>query len=197
MRSIGLDAVARRHVLSDTINDLRSWTLGPFDADTADSFVAELADAYEWVMAPAVRTRILAEIEWLIPHHLQGVMSELMHQPHGGIVDERHVVAAIEALIGRRNYFNSWDERLTPSLGTPHDGHARVILRQCARDPRGAIGASVNAAMADEIADARTRATAIAELRDVLSHDGYLVEDGERLRFRSSILRRFWARHFP
>jgi hypothetical protein len=30
-----------------------------------------------------------------------------------------------------------------------------------------------------------------------LSVDGYLVADGERLRFRSSLLRRYWRRHFP
>ena len=44
--SVGLDSVTRRHRLTDTINDLRDWRLGPYDAETADRFLAELARSY-------------------------------------------------------------------------------------------------------------------------------------------------------
>jgi hypothetical protein len=194
--SIGLDHVARRHAFTDTINDLRTWHLGPFEHSVAEAFLSEIADAYEWMLSGEVRALILREVEWYIPHHLQGVMSELQNLPHGGVIEPGHIESAVEALITRRNYFNSWHERLTAVLGSPSDDHARAVLLACAHDPRGAIPSTLLGALAGTITDPDRRAAVMAELLDILTQDGYLVESEGRQRFRSSILRRYWLKHF-
>jgi hypothetical protein len=194
--SIGLDSVARRYGITDTINDLRAWNLGPFDEATAVEFVSLIAEEYDWSLASEVRAQILREVEWYIPYHLQALMGELQLQGHGGTVETQHIDAAVEGMLSKHSYFSSWDERLTPSLGTPGDAHARAILRVCALDPRGATRSTISGALASSIASPEKRASTVSELLDMLFHDGYLVEAEGRIRFRSAILRRYWLRHF-
>ena len=50
-------------------------------------------------------------------------------------------------------------------------------------------------AIAAEVQDAVERANALKWIVDVLSNDGYLVEQDGRWRFRSGLLRRYWVRH--
>ena len=48
--------------------------------------------------------------------------------------------------------------------------------------------------LSQHIADAGQRDEQLRYLLDVLQSDGYLVAEGERFRFRSSLLREFWLR---
>ncbi|MBK7195926.1 MAG: ATP-binding protein [Myxococcales bacterium] len=193
--SIGLDNVARRLRCTDTINDLCPWTIGAFSAEDADAFLVALGDAYGAALSPDVRAAIAHELEWLIPHHLQAMAQELVGAG-STTIDVARVAAATVALLANRTYFNTWDERLTASLGVPHDDHARAILIACARDREGVsrniLGQTLLAAgVGDDV-----RPKTLAWLIDVLVHDGYLVLADDRYRFRSALLRRYWLRNF-
>ena len=193
--SIGLDNVAHRLRCTDTINDLCPWTIGAFSAEDADAFLVALGDAYGAVLSPEVRAAIAHELEWLIPHHLQAMAKELIGAG-GTTVNLSRVAAATDALLANRTYFNTWDERLTTSLGVPHDDHARAMLITCARDREGVsrsiLGQTLSAA---GVGDGE-RPKTLAWLIDVLVHDGYLVLADDRYRFRSALLRRYWLRNF-
>lgn len=193
--SIGLDNVTRRHHLTDTINDLRLWPLGPFELPAAHEFLGELADSYELTLGPELRTAICNAAEWLIPFHLQVIFSALREHARASQPTLEMLGPVIEMLLDRRPYFSYWDERLHDSLGAPSDAIARALLELCAGDPAGATPSAMNQAIAALVLDALERGKALKWIVDVLANDGYLVEQGGRWRFRSGLLRRYWLRH--
>jgi hypothetical protein len=190
-----LDSVTRRHRLTDTINDLRDWRLGPYDAETADRFLAELARSYRMEVGLDLRQRICEHAEWLIPYHLQVIFNALRERARVAPLSKSQLDAAVEGLLARRVYFSSWEERLRAALGAPEDSFARAILGVCARDPKGAAVKSLQQCLAGLVPDPIERGKTANWLLDVLQSDGYLVEHAGRWRFRSGLLRRYWERH--
>jgi len=194
--SIGLDNVTRRHRLTDTINDLRDWRLGPFTRELADRFLGELAHAYRLKLAPDLRDAICDRAEWLIPYHLQAIFSALRRECSGTSATIALLDRAIDALVSRKAYFTYWDERLHDAFGAPEDGLARTMLATCARDARGTTMTKLQRSLTHQIPDLRDRIAATSWIADVLENDGYLVADAGRYRFRSGLLRRYWLSHF-
>jgi hypothetical protein len=193
--SIGLDNVTRRHQLTETINDLRLWPLGPFQPAAAHEFLAQLAASYEVELGLELRTAVCEIAEWLIPYHLQVIFSELREHSKGTHPSMENLNATIETLLDRRTYFSYWDERLHDALGEPSASIARTLLAVCAQDPTGATPDALNQGVAAIVPDPVERARMSKWVVDVLSNDGYLVLQGGRLRFRSGLLRRYWVRH--
>lgn len=193
--SIGLDNVTRRHRLTDTINDLRDWRLGPFTPDNADRFLGELAHAYQVKLGPDLRDAICDRADWLIPYHLQVIFSALRKQCAGTSPTITLLDRAIDALISRKAYFTYWDERLHDAFGAPEDDLARAMLATCARDARGATMTRLQRSLAPQLPELHDRVTATRWIVDVLENDGYLVAEAGRYRFRSGLLRRYWLSH--
>ncbi|QQS46437.1 MAG: hypothetical protein IPM66_21440 [Acidobacteriota bacterium] len=67
--SIGLDTIAGRYKMGDSINDLTVMSLGPFTNQTADDFLDALGMEYSMPLSKEVRQRIIEKAEWLIPYH--------------------------------------------------------------------------------------------------------------------------------
>jgi hypothetical protein len=193
--SIGLDNVTRRHQLSDTINDLRLWPLGPFEPAAAHEFLGELASSYNLILGPELRAAICTATEWLIPYHLQVNFSALREHARTSQPTSEMLGTVIEGLVDRRTYFSYWDERLHESFGSPSDAIARALLAVCARTPGGAAPGIMAQTIVGLVGDPAERAKAFKWIIDVLSNDGYLVEHEGRWRFRSGLLRRYWMRH--
>ena len=193
--SIGLDSITRRHSMSSTINDLRIQRLGPFEAETADRFLATLGRSHELTLAPELRAFIAEQVEWLIPYHLQGVVSGLRARG-GNRLSEVHVAQTIESMLENRTYFDSWFERLPDAVGAADRDHALAILSACAMEPRGATIDTMRGALARPIADATAREQTLKWILDVMFNDGYIVKQDDRWRFRSGLLRRYWERYF-
>lgn len=193
--SIGLDNVTRRHQLTETINDLRLWPLGPFQPAAAHEFLTQLAASYEVELGPELRTAVCETAEWLIPYHLQVIFSELREHSKATQPTMAILNATIETLLDRRMYFSHWDERVHDALGEPSASIARALLAVCAQDPTGAAPDTMNQSIAAIVPDPVGRASAFRWIVDVLSNDGYLVLQDDRWRFRSGLLRRYWVRH--
>jgi hypothetical protein len=194
--SVGLDSVTRKYAVSAAINDLRGWRLGAFDEATADAFLVALAAAFGLELPPPLRAHICGHAEWLLPYYLQVIFSALRDQVGTRAPTIADIDAAVDALLAHRHYFNPWDERLASAIGRPHDEHARLVLVACATDPDGAVKATLRAALVGALPDAVERERTLAWILDVLVSDGYLVEHGDRWRFRSRLLRRYWQRYF-
>jgi hypothetical protein len=193
--SIGLDNVTRRHQLTDTINDLRVWRLGPFQPSAAHEFLTRLGESYHLALSPEVIEAICDSAEWLIPYHLQVIFSALREHATSAAPTIEGLHTAVASLLDRRPYFSSWDERLSDALGAPADAIARALLAICAQDPQGAHRAAVNQAAALFVADLIERDKMVSWVLDVLSNDGYVIERDSRVRFRSGLLRQYWTRH--
>lgn len=188
--SIGLDTVAARERLGDTINDLAIESLGPFSREDADLFLQELAKSHGLVLEEAVRLHILDRIGWLIPYHLQLVFSVLVDLgvQHPTIADtERAYRGMLEP--ARKAHFDWWVQRLHEELGKLDADHALELLAAVARVEEGASRSVLTETL---------RARGVSEERhhrfllDALENDGYLVVDEGRHVFRSPLLRDYW-----
>ncbi len=196
--SIGLDTVAHRNRLRDTINDLRPLRLGPFDEETALAFLHALGEGEQVPISDEVAARIVERAGWPIPFHLQALFSELKdcHRESGEAPTPADADAAFDALLAQNKHFDSWHERLTDELGEPDATHARDVLSAAARDRTGATRATLRATLEQHVRDEAARDRQLQFLIDVLVNDGYLRDDGERFAFRSELLRAFWLRRY-
>jgi hypothetical protein len=189
--SIGLDSVTQRYQLTDTINDLRDWRLGPYDEDTARRFLATLAASYKVNLTPELIDAICEHAEWLIPYHLQVIFSSLCEQAGSRPPSMEILRQAVEQLSSRAVYFSSWVERLRVSFAPDEEAIAREMLALACREPQGApASAMLTAPGSDPAARSRTARWIVG----ILANDGYLVEHAGRWRFRSGLLRRYWER---
>lgn len=188
--SIGLDTLAARERLGDTINDLAIESLGPFSADDADRFLVALAESHGIQLSDEVRANILVRVGWLIPFHLQLVFSTLVDR---GVKAPRlfDVDAGYQRLLGpaHKSSFDWWSQRLADELGQLDAGHALAVLAAVARAERRAPRSVVVELLTGRgVADSEHRRF----LLDALESDGYLVaSDGEYM-FRSPLLRDYW-----
>lgn len=197
--SIGLDSVAERHQLGDTINDFHIFRLGAFSESDARAFVAALAATYDLVIDEETCDRILGRIQWNIPFFVQLLFSQLRSmaadqglEPSPAVVD-----GAYERLLGpaHRAYFDFWRQRLVKQLGQPDASQALALLAAIARQPDGVDRAALTGAMSRHIGEPAARDEQLRYLTRVLEGDGYVTDDSGRWRFRSPLLRDYWIRH--
>lgn len=196
--SIGLDTVASRLRLGDTINDLYLYRLGPFERTTATELVEKMGAAYSFEIPDKVIAHILDRIGWLIPYYIQLVFRELKEHcktqksaPGTDAVDQ-----VFENLLspGKKGYFDYWRQRLKEELGQPDAGLAQMLLNAIAANPSGETRGNLGQVLSTRIHEPDERDDRLRYLLDVLDGDGYIVGQRSRYRFRSSLLREFWLR---
>lgn len=194
--SIGLDTVAARLNLGDTINDLRIFHLGPFSQEVADALLQELAATYELPLAEEVRGHILRRVGWTIPFYLQLIFSELRGRCNGVRPAIHNVDAVFDDLLrpAKKAYFDYWRQRLAEELGKPDAGYALALLNAVAVDENGASRSSLSQVLGQLVRNSEQRKEKLHYLLDVLESDGYIVDSGQRFLFRSPLLREFWVR---
>lgn len=196
--SIGLDAVAERHALSDTINDLHLLRLGPFPPTTALAFLAAMATHHRVALGDEVAHEVCRRIGWLIPHHLQLIFSELrtIQRDEGRALVKGDVATAFSRMLELSTHFDFWQQRLDKELGAERAKRARALLALCARDPSGASVTTLAMHLSGEVQQPEERDRELQWLLKVLLSDGYLREEGERRVFRSHLLREYWLRRY-
>jgi uncharacterized protein len=197
--SIGLDTVAGRLNLGDTINDLRLFPLGPFSPPVADRLLRELSATHRLPLSEEVRRHLLDRIGWTIPYYVQLVFAELLEICQGNSDPAPpHVDQAFENLLkpAKKAYFDYWRQRLVEELGRPDADHALTLLNSIAADDQGASRSTLAQVIGKKVGDAGQRKEKLRYLLDVLESDGYIVQvDGsDRFTFRSPLLREFWIR---
>ncbi|HXB69880.1 MAG TPA: hypothetical protein VNY05_16625 [Candidatus Acidoferrales bacterium] len=191
--SIGLDTVASRLNIADSINDLRIETLGAFDTPTAHALLQRLAGAYGIELDLAVREHAIARVGWPVPYYLQLIFDKLRECQEPGTED---VDRAVDTLLdpSHKGLFDYWRQRLRDELGRPDAEYAAALLHPASRAAEGVRAAIFKLALTGAIADAGAREDKVRFLLDVLQNDGYLVEEAGRWRFRSPLLREYWRR---
>ncbi len=201
--SVGLDTVTARLNLGDTINDLKIFHLGAFEARDADRLLQELSRTHELPLPADVRRHILDRIGWLIPYYIQLAFSELREEsfrrPTPGPQSApsiEDVDRAFESLLSpaKRAYFDYWRQRLDEELGRPDASFAAQILNAAAASDSGTDRDLLSLALEPTIPDALERQGKVRYLLDVLVSDGYLIEEGRRFLFRSPLLLEFWRK---
>ena len=193
--SIGLDSVARRLKLSGTIHDLQPIELAEFSPERARDYLMGRGQFYQWELTAETIDAILLAVEWPIPFHLNLMFEELR-----AVVSEGHgppspalVEIALQRLIAHgRTHFDHWDERLARMLDVRFQQYCEIILSCACRDATGVTVAGIDLRLSRELNDDQDRAEMLRQMLDLLISDGYLVRQAGVVRFRSSLLRRYW-----
>lgn len=200
--SIGLDGLAQRHGMADSINSFQHRSLPAFDHPRALALLQRLASRYELSLSDAQLQMLIDGVRWLQPYYLQQAFSHLREAWTPGLPPSDDLIhAALERMSepGADNDFHHWQKRLEKQLDAGDARHAAALLVSSC----GADGATATALL-DQLhqrlgeASAEEARARFVELRDVLLRDGYWqrseVDSVVRYAFALEPLRRWWAR---
>lgn len=193
--SIGLDSVARRLKLSGTIHDLQPLELGPFTPEKATAYLVGRGQFHGWQLTPETIQAVLNAVEWHIPFHLNLVFEELRAVVSEGQGDPSPALVELSLqrlMKGGRSHFDHWDERLKKMLDARVPEYCETILGLACRQPNGTQIDTLDGRLASHISNDEERALMLRQLLDLLVSDGYLVREQGIVRFRSSLVRRYW-----
>jgi hypothetical protein len=198
--SIGLEGFVEERNLGKTINDLTPFILDALSPQEADAFLEKLGADNNLNLPPEIRTEIIRRVGWPLPHHLQVVFHALVDS--GALVaDGASLEKAFTWLLRPENLsqFDTWRQRLEEQFSPPDAALAKTMLNLLARHTEGrtrdqllhAIMAAHPQSEASKIDDQ------LGRLAIILQRDGYLMESGGSLAFRSFLLREYWLRRRP
>ena len=192
-RSIGLEGVLRRAGISGSINDLAPFHMDSWERSTAAEFLTELGRTAHFHLDVGSIARILDLLRDPVPYHVQLFFAAL-----------RDACGGNTSRVSRELIERCFTERLAGASGTAHLDHyatrlevaldereyelARHILSQACR--RG-NGSTIEELTETIDSDQRIFRSALHDLEA----DGYLTREGNRLKFRSNLLREWWRRH--
>ena len=191
--SIGLEGILRRARISGLINDLAPFRVDSWERSTAADFLAELCCSADFHLDGSAITRILDLLHDPVPYHVQLFFSALRDASRGDaarVSPELIEGCFLERLAGPSGtaHLDHYAARLEVAL----DEHELELARQvlsllCRRRAGSTIGELMESVESDD-------RTFRSVMRD-LEADGYLTHDGDRLAFRSNLLREWWWRN--
>lgn len=193
--SIGLDTVARKLKLSGTIHDLQPIELGAFSHEKARAYLAGRGNFYHWQLSEETINAILEAVEWPIPFHLNLLFEELrtaVSEGHGAPSPLLVELAVKRLMAHGRTHFDHWDERLAKLMDPRFQQYSELILSMVCRESNGVQITTVDLRLTEEVSNDRERTQLLRQLLDLLIGDGYLIREQDTVRFRSSLLRRYW-----
>ncbi|MCU0917518.1 MAG: hypothetical protein MUC88_23580 [Planctomycetes bacterium] len=185
----------------DAVNDLCPVRLRPFDATTAERYLAAMFATRHLALDPQVSTRILELIGEPIPYLLALLVQAVLSRSHvrSGPIDIELVNAAFDELLstGATVFLHYWS-RLNEHYPGCESGAAKAILSVVSR-AEGPVQRDtlyqvyLQTCAAQPGADARD---AFVRLMWKLDNDFYIVADDDGYRFFSRVLKLWWRRHY-
>ena len=99
--SIGINAIASKLKASKTISDLSVIEIPPLTPAEAQEFINKLLTSAEVKYSNSLSSKLIAQINWLNPFHIQLMIQELIDQYDelGEILDQKHIDRAFQTLI--------------------------------------------------------------------------------------------------
>lgn len=201
--SIGLNHLVRRLGIPDRINHLYPFRLGPWDRDTSVSCFTRLAEDYELSIENGVADAVYEKLGSGIPHHVQSFFARL--RDFATMQEKNHVTVEDVREVYRSKLLGPWGQsdlmyyetRLKEGLGGDDDYYsiAMEILAEAAVQEVFTPSArrhleQLYSALIDDTP------TCIAEVLEVLEHDGYLEDSKNGYQFPSHLLRDWWSTRF-
>ena len=192
--SIGLDGLLRRERLSALINDLVPFRLESWDRETAAAFIRKLGRDRNFRLTDTRISTMLDLLNDPVPYHVQLFFRELSSAANGSAQD-----------VTRDQVCACFADRLTGPGGSPYLDHYAARL-EVMLDREGYEAAMAMLGLACEptgttTADLRVlageRELLYRSVLNDLESDGYIVRNGERIQFRSNLLRAWWRKLCP
>ena len=199
--SSGLQPLVIRLGISDRVNYLDPYRLGPWDRKTSIACIKSLGNEYELEIEDGVGNAVYESLGVGIPHHVQSFFARLREHC---IQIGRDVIRVTDVeevyrtkLLGAsgQNDLAHYGSRLQEALDPDAYSLAIDILDDAALEGSFSLDAERSlVAQYEELTNGvRIR---ISEVVDVLIHDGYLEEEEDGLRFSSNLLKDWWATRF-
>ena len=199
--SIGLAPLVQRLGIPDRINHLDPLRLGPWDRHTSIACFERLATDHRLWVEEGVADAVYDAIGLGIPHHVQSFFARLREFT---IMQERDRVTVTDvdtvyrtALLGPsgQNDLVHYQTRLKEGLDDDRYTIAMEILAEAA--VHGTFTPTARRCLeqcyAPIVDDVPSR---IAEVLDVLMHDGYIETIADGFRFPSRLLKDWWSSRF-
>ena len=194
--SIGLEGVVQRAGLSGTINDFVPFHLESWPRSTARQFLDEIGRSSGFPLGESTVEQVLDLLYDPVPYHLQLFFQVLRDEC-------RDDPASLTAGLVK----SCFEQQLAGASGTAHLDHYATRL-EIALDERERAAALAILSRLSWLASP-TEGVPVKELQQlaprredafryalrVLEADGYLHRDGDRVSFRSNLLRRWWRKH--
>ncbi len=200
--SIGLEPLVQRLGISDRINYLDPFRLGPWGRETSVGCIARLAASHGLRLEGDVGVAVYHSLGVGIPHHVQSFFARLREH---AIMRARDVLTVEdvdevyrERLLGPSGQSDlvHYEARLKEALDDDRNyALAMEILAEAAIEGRftGPARTSLAALYGELVEDASAR---IADVLAVLAYDGYLEAGEEGYGFSSHLLKDWWAARF-
>ena len=199
--SIGLKPLVQRLGIPDRINHLDPLRLGPWDRHASVTCFERLAESHELPVEHGVAGAVYDALGTGIPHHVQSFFARLrefafMHGRDGVTVEDVDTVYRT-ALLGPsgQNDLVHYETRLREALEDESYTIAMEVLAEAAIQERFTASARrcLEQLYAPVVDDAPGR---IADVLEVLVHDGYLEDGDDGFRFPSRLLKDWWSARF-
>ncbi len=205
--SIGLAPLARRLGLSDRINHLDDFRLGPWSREASVACFRRLAEVDGLPVDDGVADAVYDQLGIGIPHHVQTFFARLRDfaamrgRDRITLTDVDEVYCELLGPLGQ-NDLAHYMSRLRHALDDDRSHTiAMEILAEAATqdvftaDARRALERSY-AAERSYVAVSDDAPGRVREALEILEHDGYLEAGGDGHRFPSRLLKDWWAARF-
>lgn len=198
--SVGLDAVSRRHGLEGAILGLEPMPLEPFTAEEANSFVDEVflrvPALTRFRFAPGALEHFIEELGWLSPYHIEQLLKLIKPVGTPPIAEIEQVDAALGEILSpmRRLHFSPWEEHVKKNFEPNESQLMCRILDILCDHTDGEMEVSILTNIIPGGSTLPTRRQ-VKNALTALEVDAYLTRDGDRWKFRSGLLRRYWKEY--
>ena len=195
--SIGLQPLTRRLGITDRINYLHPFRLGPWDRETTARCFHRLAEAYELKVDDGVAEAIYSKLGIGIPQHVQCFFTQLREHITRKGNKNPVTVADVDfvyehGLLGPQGQIDleHYASRLKDALGSDYTMAMEILATAAVQ---GEFTDSLRQPLERRVGTAPER---ITEVIGILVHDGYLERNGGSYRFSSHLLKDWWAARF-
>ena len=200
--SIGLTPLVQRLGISDRINHLDPFRLGPWNREVSVQCFEALAASHGLVLEEGVAGAAYDRLGIGVPQHVQSFFARL--HDYALMNDRERITRADVPVVYRtellgpsgQNDLAHYEARLREGLGDEtRYGMAMEILAEAA--VQGVFAAGARRQLETRYSKLRSNAPRqVTETLDVLVHDGYLESDAEGYKFASNLLRDWWKARF-
>jgi hypothetical protein len=139
---------------------------------------------------------------WLSPYYLEALANHI--RPTGALGQSGRPLAtredidrACDALLApqQRLHFAAWDEHIEKNFDASDENRLRLLLNYCASSTEGELFSTLHGILYRDDTEIKEKET--RDLLTALVGGGYLSVDtaGNRYRFRSGLVQRYWARY--
>ena len=199
--SIGLAPIVQQLGISDRINYLDPYRLGPWTRKTSIDCFEQLSKSHDFVTENGVADEVYDSLGVGIPHHVQSFFARL--REHAIIQDRKSLrVSDVRevyqhSLLGPsgQNDLVHYEARLKEALDDDSFRIAMEILAEAALEGNF-TSAKENILVELYVEIDKNARVQISDVLDILMHDGYLEKSDDGYFFSSHLLKDWWAARF-